>query len=481
MQETGIVIGFLCPQVTLEGAHTFRYFGEPVGEPVGEPIGGHLTMIRKLNQALVNNPPPPPVGRRRHYIWDEELTGFALEVIKRRRSKTLTRSFIVMFRRKPGGPKERRLIGNATFMRFDRAKGEAQSILGMIANDRLQVRLGKVEEVRDPFEQRTNYAAARSKGRKTLQQVCEEYINLEGGKIRTIEERKSLLNRLVLPWTGANSTLPLGERPIASIGKADFAQLFDSIASGNRQVGGGIHAAGKARVALGKILSWYESRTDGFVNPLTKALQVAGLEHSERKRVLTLDEMRDVWQASFDTAVSKPFGAYCRALLVIPCRVNELRLATIDCLGQNGYVDSLTVPEERSKTIREIAYPVSPLAREQMNDYKRGFIFSNNGGETAVSADNWKRLYKVLPKHRGTDPWEPRDFRRTQASYMAQYLKLDDETIQRCLCHQIGNRVGRAYNRFDYWEPRTNAVFAYSEWFKREISSFTCNLRRFIA
>jgi hypothetical protein len=76
-----------------------------------------------------------------------------------------------------------------------------------------------------------------------------------------------------------------------------------------------------------------------------------------------------------------------------------------------------------------------------MNDYKIGIIFSNNGGKTTVSADNWKRLYKALLKDRGTDPWEPRDFRRTQASYMAQYLKLDDEIVQRCPCHQIGNRV----------------------------------------
>src|SRR5262249_28869020 len=55
----------------------------------------------------------------------------------------------------------------------------------------------------------------------TFAAVAAEYLKREGGKLRTLDQRVSTLNRLILP--------ALGARPIADIKRSEIVRLLDDI------------------------------------------------------------------------------------------------------------------------------------------------------------------------------------------------------------------------------------------------------------
>jgi hypothetical protein len=117
----------------------------------------------------------------------------------------------------------------------------------------------------------------------TLRAICEEYIAREGAKLRTAEERRQTLERLVYPT--------LGTKAISEVRRSDIVRLLDKI-----QDQRGPAIADKALGIIRKVMNWHASRSDDFRSPIVRGM--ARDAKVARDRILTDDELRSIWQAS---------------------------------------------------------------------------------------------------------------------------------------------------------------------------------------
>src|SRR5262249_21148979 len=94
---------------------------------------------------------------------------------------------------------------------------------------------------------------------ETLKDICELYLAREGGKLRTAEWRKRLLDRHVYPT--------LGSRPIAEIRRSEIVRLLDRIEEGS-----GPAMATQTLAIIRKVMNWHATRSDDFLSPVVRGM-----------------------------------------------------------------------------------------------------------------------------------------------------------------------------------------------------------------
>src|SRR5262249_14486684 len=141
---------------------------------------------------------------------------------------------------------------------------------------------------------------------ETFKAIAEEYLAREGGKLKSIDQRKATLERLIYP--------ALGHRPIAEIRRSDIHRLLDKVTDER-----GPETSHKVYGITKKIMDWHQARSDTFRSPIVRGMSKSlGVK---RDRTLTDDELRQLWQTTADGSV---FGAYIRMLLLTCARRNEV-------------------------------------------------------------------------------------------------------------------------------------------------------------
>jgi hypothetical protein len=124
-------------------------------------------------------------------FWDEAMPGFGLMV-----TRNGHKSYVVDYR--AAGRKRRMHL--KTGLTLTDARREAKAILGTVAKGG------------DPLGERRKAKSG------TLKAIVEEYLAREGDRLRTIDERRTVLERLVLPKArcAANQRhYPHRHRPVA--------------------------------------------------------------------------------------------------------------------------------------------------------------------------------------------------------------------------------------------------------------------------
>src|SRR5262245_37217741 len=191
----------------------------------------------------------------------------------------------------------------------------------------------------------------------TLGAVIAEYLKREGGKLRTLDQRVSILNRLILPV--------LGPRPIAEIKRSEIVRLLDGIEDRTGQ-----RMADMALAVLRRIMAWHATRSDDFVPPIVRGMSRRNAAEHRRSRILDDDELRRLWAA---TADGQPFSNLVRLLLLTTARRGEAAGMKWSELDADGAL--WTLPASRSKTKVEVVRPLSQAAqailaaRPRVGDY----------------------------------------------------------------------------------------------------------------
>jgi integrase len=156
----------------------------------------------------------------------------------------------------------------------------------------------------------------------TLTAICEEYLQAPSTKkLRTADQRVSILRRLVYP--------ALGAMPIETVKRSDIVRLLDRVEARN-----GSRMADVTLAVLRRILHWHETRTDDFRSPIIRGMgsRQNTVEH-RRTRVLDDSEICKLWVAAADRS---PFSALIRFLLLTGARRNEaaqMRWTEVDANG----------------------------------------------------------------------------------------------------------------------------------------------------
>jgi integrase len=287
------------------------------------------------------------------------------------------------------------------------------------------------------LEQGNDPAAARKADRleamaakaNTLANICQSYLAIEGKKLRTVDQRISILNRLVLP--------ELGEMPIETVKRSDIVRLLDKIEARN-----GARMADVCLAVLRRILHWYETRTDDFRSPIIRGMgsRQNVVEH-RRSRILDDDEIRKLWVA---TADNTPFSVLVRFLLLTSARRNE---AAGMKWGEVDADDIWTLPASRSKTKVEVVRPLSKAAQTVLTGLPRigDYPFTSNAITPIASFSGPKAALDAQSRVTG---WRLHDLRRTARSLLSR-AGVNSDVAEKCLGHSRGDIVER-YDRHSF-------------------------------
>jgi Arm DNA-binding domain/Phage integrase central domain len=417
-------------------------------------------MRTKLTPAFCQKAPAEQ-GAERSVYWDVDMPGFGLVV-----TASGHRSFVVQYR---AGGRSRRM--------------KIAGVLGLSgARKRAKILLGEVAHDRDPLQERRK-AAARTED--TFQKIAENYLAREGRALRTANQRRAMLDRLV--------HARLGARHIDDIRRSDIVKLLDEIEDTNGPV-----MADRTFATIRRVMNWHASRSDEFRSPIVRGMARTKGKERARARILTDDELRAVWKAA--DATPGPFGALVQFLLLTAARRTEASEMIRDEIEGTDW----TLPEARNKVKVDLVRPLSPAAQDVLAKLPRigraGYIFTTDGRSAIGGYSKFKRkldrkvldelgkigegrndkvllariaqveeLMARIAKAKGAEKkrlarelnaiwWTLHDLRRTARSLMSR-VGIDSDHAERCLGHVIGGVRG-VYDRHEFHAEKKRAYEA---------------------
>jgi integrase len=370
-------------------------------------------MRTRLTPASVRNA-QADTDSDRTIFWDTKTPGFGLQV-----TAAGHKSFVIQYRAK--GRSRRMAIDG--MLGLEAARKRAKALLGEVAHDR------------DPLGERR---AALARERDTFQAIAESYFAREGKKLRTVEDRRQTMARLVYPAMGA--------RPIADIRRSDIVRLLDRIEDKSGPV-----MADLTLAYIRKVMNWHASRSDEFRSPIVRGMARTSGKERARTRILTDDELRAVWKAAEATA--GPFGPFIKFLLLTGARRCEASDVPWDELENGVWL----LPAARNKVKQDLARPLSGAAQNLVDSLpKIGRCVFTFSGMKPLSGF-------VKPKARldaacGVKNWTLHDLRRTARSLLSR-AGINPDVAERCLGHVIPGVRG-VYDRHPYIEEMRYAFEA---------------------
>jgi integrase len=377
-------------------------------------------------------------------VWDTEVKGFGIR-------RQTTDAVFYLLRYRLNGKQSFYSIGqHGSPWTPDEARTKAKRLLGQVANGT------------DPLAERKAQREAKPEG-LTFGEAVERYIKAKLGEwkpgtaVQVINHLRSLAK-------------PLHPLPLAEIDRRRVAEVLAAI-----QTNSGPIARNRTRTSISAMYRWLDA--EGLVpegtNPAAGTARAD--EGPSRDRVLSEEELREVWAALGDDHVSD----IIRLLILTGQRrdeITKLRWSEID-------FDKalLTLPPARTKNRRTHELPLAPQALAILKRW--GIIGAaatnvHNGSKRAKANDGmvfepvgWdlrkKKLDKAILASCGGKPmphWTLHDLRRTAATGLAE-LGVLPHVIECILNHLSGFRAGVAaiYNRNSYLPEMREALMKWSD------------------
>ena len=218
-----------------------------------------------------------------------------------------------------------------------------------------------------------------------------------------------------------------------------------------------------------KAFNWQATRDDTFVPPIVRGMARTKPKERARKRVLSDEEIRDMWRALEVAKVPSCFPAFVRTLLLVAARREEVSCMSWDEVDG----DTWTIPAERGdqqghKTADKTGDKVVPLTQAVLallgEPEKRGYVFSTTGGKLAFSGFSkaeatLDKKIAELRKANGRNPmprWRIHDLRRTARSLMSR-AGVPPDIGERVVGHVIPGVRG-VYDRHSYFNEKKDAL-----------------------
>lgn len=338
-------------------------------------------------------------------------------------------------RGRPGKGKTRRYTLEEPFASYRDARKQALEVLEAAANGV------------DYAEQRKEAASGRSA--RSVEALIDRFID-EYAKRKGREElaRNWLEKPELKRWHG---------RELSAIARSDIHALLDDVS-----VKRGRAAVIEMRKHLSKLFHWAIDRELIQSNPITRLDRDE--VYVERERVLSLDELRRVWDAADD--LGYPFGPMYRMLILTGQRRAEIgemergwrKDVKLDKDDEEA-VPAVIVPPSKHKSRRGHTFYLSPPAvaiLDSLPDLGGKFLFSSTAGKTPVSgySKGKARLDRILNERAvkaelpPLEHWTPHDIRRSVATGMAE-MGIPGEHIEQVLGHSM-EKLRRTYNKHTY-------------------------------
>jgi integrase len=358
-----------------------------------------------------------------------------------------------VYRRRAGEPRPVRVkLGNYPLLTLEKAREKAKQTLGDLA-------AGRDTKEREQKELRVE---ARRR-QDTFGSVAGDFIERHVAKLRSSKAMEATIRRELLgqklkdgKWAiDPDKETHWRERPITEIKRRDVIELLEEIVDRGTR-----HQARKVLAYVRKLFNWSIARDayalEGSPCDRVRPKDIVG-KLKPRQRVLSDEELRLVWRASFKLGTTEdsqveakfpdyPFGPFVRMLIITGQRLREVSDA-----GKPEIDGALwTIPPERMKGDAGHEVPLSPMARDLLKSlpsFKGEFIFTTTSGKRPISgfsktkarldriiAELQKKMPKARrshrcsggptticagPSERACPPWECRTSSASSSSHIA--------------------------------------------------------------
>ena len=380
-------------------------------------------------------------GTKDRLLWDDRLPGFGCKVTPKG-----SKVFVYQYRMGGrGSPARRYTIGKFGPITADQARREAE-VLALKVAQGIDPQSVKVEKARISVD--LAFSAY-------VDRFHRDYLT----KAWPASERDALvlLRRYAAPV--------LKKKPLPEITRKDITAVL----AGARDK---VATASLLFATLRRMMRWAVNRGDLERSPMEG--MDAPAKAPSRDRVLSDDELRLVWNASYE--LGYPFGPIFRLLILTGARREEV--TSLDWSELNREDAIWVLPSSRSKNGIAARQPLSTVAMEELEGLaaraggwrKAGFVFSTTGttcssGHSRAKARLDKEIAAIASKEeiQPPAPWRVHDLRRTLATGL-QRLGVRFEVTEAVLNHVSGSRGGVAgiYQRHDWADEKRAAVEAWA-------------------
>lgn len=311
-------------------------------------------------------------------------------------------------------------------------------------------RAGEVADARDPVAERATSRADAARvalaDKNTVDALLDIFIARHVKGLRSAAEIERAFRVYVRPRIGNKSIYELRRR--------DIVEMLDAIEDQNGPV-----MADRVLAHVRKAFNWQAARDDQFALPIVRGMARTRPSERARSRILSDDEIREVWATLNAPEMSKTFARIVATLLLTAQRRNEVGLMRFDEIDGETWI----IPAERYKTGTATAVPLTAEARNWIGK-GREFVFSSTEGKTPFNGySKAKRTLEGLINERrkktGAKPmphWTLHDLRRTARSLMAR-AGVPSDVAERVLGHVIPGVRG-VYDRHSYADEKRNAL-----------------------
>jgi integrase len=266
-----------------------------------------------------------------------------------------------------------------------------------------------------------------AQGRIKVAALIDEYVERRvKSRLRTAVEIEARLKRALKT---------VAHKHADELKRRDIRDLLNAAADA-----GYIREAEQRRITLNGMFKW------AFANDYIETNPMIGLtsfgRSPPRKRILSIDEIRDLWTWLLDGPMPDEPADVLRLQLCLGARCTEVGGMRVEEFDTVSWLWAL--PAERSKNKKARTTPIVGLAREilaqRIAAVGRGVLFATDTGEWMRSSHigNFLRNYPPPTDHFGTH-----DLRRTVATQMAESLGISLETIARVIGHEAGGTATR--------------------------------------
>jgi integrase len=239
--------------------------------------------------------------------------------------------------------------------------------------------------------------------------------------------------------------------PIGEITRLDVAAMLRRV-----QTRSGSTTANRTLAAVRRLFRW--AVTTGLIDssPVIPGMAVA--PEVQRDRVLTVDEMRRIWDAAAEMAY--PWGPYLQVLMLTCLRRGEVANLRWDAVDFDDRVITLSPAETKNR--RQFRAPMTDLMVDILKPVHgesstiSPWIFTTNGNVPIRPGTVLKRKIDELS---GVSGWRIHDLRRSGATRLAE-CGFGHHLIKASLNHVDRSDVTLVYQRYDLIAERREALTA---------------------
>ena len=342
-----------------------------------------------------------PLSRGQFVAWDSKLSGFGCRV-----SQGGTKTFILKHRNR------RITIGRYPIISLAGAREEAKRMLAEFMLGRLRPQSMSMQKAAELFIEEKS----------------------KSNRPSTVASYERLLEKH-FPFTGQ----------LTAVSHNDVVHRLNRLKATPAEYN---HALTGGKV----FFNWCLKRRLVTENPF---FGIAPNARQSRTRVLSDDELRQVWNAAGEMGM---FGAIVRLLMLSGQRRGEIAGLKTAYIAPDSRI--IALPASLTKNGREHSFPYEQLMAElfkAIERHDRPYLLSADGRQNAFVG--WAKGKRALDEACPMEHWTLHDLRRTYATGLAR-LGVAPHIIERLLNHSGGTISGVAavYNRFRYAKECREAV-----------------------